>query len=92
MKTIYECKSFEGDDVIDMIDHEMEQVWRDFQDGISHEKALIKTIHRYIFNAPSLCDILKIGSAIKVDGVTLFIDEIGECGYKAIGEEFPDRS
>jgi hypothetical protein len=89
MNTIYECASFGGDDVIDFINHEMQQIWRDLEDGVNHEKLLIKTIHTLYFDAPTLRDKLKIGSAIKVDGVTMIIEKIGECGYIATGEEYP---
>lgn len=80
-------KSFDGDGTIKMLDHEMNQIWKDVtNDG--NVKRLIKTIHSYKFYAPSLHEKITTGNMLEIDGVFLFVEEKQQNYCIAIGEEW----
>jgi len=81
---IHTLKSFDGDEIVEMIEHEMQQHWRD----IEGEKILIKTSHFYKFRAPTLHEKIRIGSMLEIDGVVFFVDVKKEKDCIAIGEEY----
>jgi hypothetical protein len=81
---IHTLKSFDGDEVIEMLEHEMQQHWRD----IGGENILIKTSHLYKFRAPTLHEKIRIGSLLEIDGVVFFVDVKKEKDCIAIGEEY----